>query len=137
MTDAEMDVEVAPWERMDPIWTLLAYRMARFASDMVRADLRSADGRVPITVRDQLLRATASVSANIGEGYSRATGRERARFYSYALGSTRESVTWYSTLMDELPSGVGAARIALLTRIRRLLLGLIRSSARAPRSSRP
>ncbi len=136
MTDAEIDVEVAlweatqpPWERKDPIWTLLAYRIARFALDSVRSDLRSAGRRVPPTVRDQLLRSAASIPANIGEGYSRATNRERARFYSYSLGSVREAISWYVALADELPGGTVADRVALLTRIRRLLLGLIRSSA--------
>jgi four helix bundle protein len=35
------------------------------------------------------------VSANIGEGYSRRSGRDRARFYEYALGSAREARDWY------------------------------------------
>lgn len=144
MTDAEIDVELAlwdtqqpPWERMDPLWSLVAYRLARYALDVVRADLRGAEGRITPSVRDQLLRATGSIAANIAEGYSRATARERARFYSFALGSTRESGAWYAAMMDELPSGVGTARIALLTRIRRLLLGLLKSAAQSPRFRRP
>jgi four helix bundle protein len=44
---------------------------------------------------DQLYEAVGSVSANLAEGYSRGTGKDRARFYEYALGSARESRDWY------------------------------------------
>ncbi|MFN8404533.1 MAG: four helix bundle protein [Anaerolineales bacterium] len=35
--------------------------------------------------------AVGSVGANISEGYSRSSGKDRARFYEYALGPARES----------------------------------------------
>jgi four helix bundle protein len=50
--------------------------------------------RRTIGLYDQLYRAAESISANLDEGYSRGTGRDRARFYEYALGSARESRDW-------------------------------------------
>ena len=48
-----------------------------------------------VSLADQLYRAIGSISANIAEGYSRGTGRDRARFFEYALGSAREGRDWY------------------------------------------
>ena len=44
-------------------------------------------------IKDQLLRASLSISLNISEGSGRRTPRDRARFYSIALGSLRETQT--------------------------------------------
>jgi four helix bundle protein len=132
MDDIAMDNELAAWddrqpawEREDPLWTLLAYRLARFALDLNLQDLRRARG-MPSDARDQLSRAVTSISANIAEGHSRNTVRDRARYYSYALGSARESGVWYASIADCLPEGVATARMAILSRIRRLLFGLVR-----------
>ncbi len=46
-------------------------------------------------VSGQLYAAVGSIAANLGEGYSRSSGRDRARIFEYALGSVRESMTWY------------------------------------------
>ena len=43
----------------------------------------------------QLYAAIGSIAANIGEGYSRSSGKDRARIFEYALGSVRESMIWY------------------------------------------
>jgi four helix bundle protein len=144
MDDAAIDAELAiwesaqpPWERADPIWSLVAYRLARYALDNAKGDLRGAGLRVPADARDQLLRSSASVVANIGEGYSRPTPRDRAKFYAYAVGSAREAVAWYQSVDDRLPGGVATARIIVLTRVRRLLLGLIQRSGDARWVARP
>ncbi|MBC7896698.1 MAG: four helix bundle protein, partial [Cytophagaceae bacterium] len=71
--------------------------MARFLSLVGAEDatrVRSAALRDATVV--QLLRAVDSISANIAEGYSRFSGRERARFYEIALGSAREAREWYA-----------------------------------------
>ena len=41
-------------------------------------------------LRDQLVRASSSVSLNIAEGYGRINIRDKKRFYKIALGSLRE-----------------------------------------------
>lgn len=74
---------------------------------------------------DQLYRAVCSVSANIAEGYSRGSGRERAHFYEYALGSARESRDWYFKSRKALGLPLAEHRMDLMTRIIRLLLTTI------------
>ena len=133
MADTTLEIEFrrwearqAPGERADPIWSLHAYRLARYLLDEARADVGSHNHRVSFAARDQLISCVASISANIGEGYSRQTQRDRARFYAYALGSAREAVSWYAAIGDALPTGTSAVRAAALTSIRRLLLGILR-----------
>jgi len=48
-----------------------------------------------VKLSSQLYEALGSISANLAEGYSRGTGKDRARFYEYSLGSARESRDWY------------------------------------------
>jgi four helix bundle protein len=138
MDDIAMDNELAAWddrqpafEKEDPLWSLLAYRLSRYAMALLRADLRHTR-RIDPETRDQLTRATSSIAANISEAYSRSTPRERSRFYSYALGSAREAGVWYASIADALPPGVPEARCAVLSRIRKLVFGLMRKGD-APR----
>ena len=107
----------------DSLWRMEVYRLALFVADLGYRDARKvAADRLLIGAADQLLRATGSVSANIAEGYSRGTGRDRARFYEYALGSARESRDWYYKLRLALGEEVALHRIDQLTQIIRLLL---------------
>jgi four helix bundle protein len=81
--------------------------------------------RRTLGLSDQLYRALGSISANISEGYSRGTGRDRARFYEYALGSARETRDWYYKGRDVLGEAVTGHRLDLLASIIRLLLKII------------
>ena len=74
---------------------------------------------------DQLCRALGSVSANVAEGYSRGTGRDRARFYEYALGSARESRDWPYKGRHALTESVVAHRLSFHTDVIRLRLAMI------------
>ena len=74
---------------------------------------------------DQLYRALGSISANITEGYSRGTGKGRALFYEYALGSARESRDWYYKSRHVLGEEVITHRLDLLTQVIRLLLTMV------------
>jgi len=78
-------------------------------------------------VAPQLVRATGSIAANIAEGYSRRSARDRIRFYEYALGSCAEAQSWYRTARRSLSGLVYEERLACLTSIRRLLLVMIRN----------
>src|SRR5438067_2166893 len=82
--------------KADSVWRVEAFRLALFAGDLGWHDtgklLASHQMR---SVADQLYRSLGSISANIAEGYSRGTSKERAHFYEYALGSARESLIWY------------------------------------------
>jgi len=102
------------------------YRLALLAADIGWRDITKLqkDHRT-ISLSDQLYRALGSVGANIAEGYSRGTGRDRARFYEYALGSARESRDWYYKARHLLGENVIQHRLELLTSIIRLLLTII------------
>jgi len=102
------------------------YRLALFACDIGWHDVSilAQDPRTR-SLADQLYRALGSISANIAEGYSRRSGKERARFYEYALGSAREARTWYYQGRHGLKEAVVAHRLHLLTQIVRLLLSII------------
>ncbi len=73
----------------------------------------------------QLYRALGSIGANLAEGYSRGSPKDRARFYEYALGSARESRNWYYQGRHVLGEDVVRHRLELLTRVIQLLLTMI------------
>ncbi len=81
--------------------------------------------RRTISLADQLYRSLGSIGTNIAEGYSRSTGRDRARFYEYALGSARESRDWYFKSRHILDETVIRHRLDLLTEVIRLLLTMV------------
>jgi len=89
-------------------------------------------------VSGQLYAAVGSIAANLGEGYSRSSGRDRARIFEYALGSVRESMTWYQSGERVLGADLVSARLDKLEEIRRLLLAIIpRERDRLIRPARP
>jgi hypothetical protein len=65
------------------------------------------------------------VRANIAEGYSRGTGKDRARFYEYALGSARESRDWYYKARFVLGEEVTEHRLSLMSNVIKLLLTMM------------
>jgi len=110
----------------DSLWKMEAYRLALFAADVGWHDVTtlSQDKRT-LGLSDQLYRALGSISANLAEGYSRGTGKDRARFYEYALGSARESRDWYHKGRHVLRKEVTSDRIHFLAQITRLLLTMV------------
>ena len=121
------------WERSvpqeitgDSLWKMEAYRMGLFVADVGWHDVTKLMGdKRALDLSDQLYRALGSISANLAEGYSRGTGKDRARFYEYALGSARESRDWYYKSRHILGETVTRHRLKLLTQIIRLLLTMI------------
>jgi hypothetical protein len=68
----------------DPLWTVQAYRLALFAADLGWYDVtKLMKDKRTMEIADQLYRALGSIGANISEGYSRAGGRDRVRFYGH------------------------------------------------------
>ncbi len=110
----------------DSLWKMEAYRLALFAADLGWHDVTklTADRRT-LDIASQLYRALGSIEANISEGYSRGSGRDRARFYEYALGSARESRGWYYKGRHVLAGPVTAHRLRLVTQIVCLLLTMV------------
>lgn len=110
----------------DSLWKMEAYRLALFASDIGWRDTtRLAQDARTLGLASQLYRALGSIHSNLAEGYSRSSGRDRARFYEYALGSARESRDWYFDARHVLAETVTSHRMRLLTEIIRLLLRMV------------
>ncbi len=106
----------------DSLWKLEVYRLGLYAADIAWHDAVSL-GRRPLArdLADQLYRAVCSISANIAEGYSRSTGKDRARFLEYSLGSAREARDWYYKARHTLRDEVVLHRIGFLTQIIKIL----------------
>ena len=63
--------------------------------------MRTNASRVrPANRRSSFVDAVLSISANIAEGYSRTSGRERAKFFEYANSSAREARDWLFKVRD-------------------------------------
>jgi four helix bundle protein len=131
--EESLTVKYEEWEqsipeaiKADSLWQVAAYRLALFLADVGWHDVsKLIQDRRTIGLSDQLYRAIGSISANIAEGYSRGTGKDRARFYEYALGSARESRDWYFKGRHNLGEAVTQHRLQLLTDIIRLLLTMV------------
>ncbi|MEL7363640.1 MAG: four helix bundle protein [Bacteroidota bacterium] len=112
--------------RKDALWRMQVYRLALYAADVGWDDVTALNrDRRTWSVADQINRALGSISANIAEGYSRGSGRDRARFYEYALGSARESRDWYFKARHVLGDAHTRERLDLLASIIRQLLVVI------------
>jgi len=118
--------------RKDALWRMTVYRLSLFLVDMGWEDVSILiKDRRAARIADQLYRALGSIGANIAEGYSRGSGRDRARFYEYALGSARESRTWYFTARHVLGEEVIEDRINRLSQIIKMLLTIIPKQRKA------
>lgn len=80
----------------DPLWKVEAYRLSLFLADIGWNDItKLVSDKRTMALSDQLYRAIGSIGANLAEGYSKSSGKDRARFYEYSLGSARETRGWY------------------------------------------
>ena len=112
----------------DPIWRRNDYRLAVYVADAAWAHVRQiSDAPAMRGIAEQLHRALGSISVNIAEGYSRGSGRDRVRFYEYALGSARESREWYWRSRHVIGDDVVDRQCRTLDSIVKLLLTAIPS----------
>lgn len=119
---AEVPVEITD----DPLWKMEVYRLGLFLGALAWHDALKLSLQPPTrALSDQLYRAAGSVSANTCEGYSRASSKDQARFYEYALGSARETRDWYFKSRHVLGSEVTAHRLQLAAQIIRNLLRMV------------
>ena len=88
----------------------------------------------PITeeIAGQLYAAVCSIEANISEAYSRSSGKDRAMPFEYALGSVRESMSWYKSATPILGATTVKDRRDRLEEMRRMLLAIIPRDAAEP-----
>ena len=121
MTYEEWERSVPGEIRADSLWKMKAYRLSLFISDLAWEDsgvlLREPRTR---SIADQLYRAASNISSNFCEGYSRGTGKGRALFYEYAVGSARETRDFYYKGRRAFSPEVITHLIALATTIIRL-----------------
>jgi four helix bundle protein len=109
----------------DPLFRMRAYQIAADLLEAAWHDAKKLSAE-PVTERiaGQLYAAVNSIAANLGEGYSRSSGKDRSRFFEYALGSARESISWYQGARPVL-GDVVFDRLDNLEEIRRLLIATI------------
>lgn len=122
----EWEQSVPDYLTGDPLWRLQVYRLALFCVDIGWVDVsKLGDDPRMKGLADQLYRSLGSIGANLAEGYSKSSGRDRARFYEYALGSDREARTWYFAARHILGEAVTHHRSGQLTSFICLLLTML------------
>jgi len=110
----------------DSLWKMKVYRLSLFLADISWGDISTLfnDERTK-RISSQLYRAIGSIGTNVAEGYSMGTGKNRARYYEYALGSAREARDWYYKGSHILNNEIIEHRFLILTEIIKLLLTMV------------
>ena len=106
----------------DPLWGLEVYRLGFFIADITWDDTETLF-KNPSTrgAADQIRRSLDGISANIAEGYSRSTGKDRARYFEYALGEAREARDRIYKIRHAMKAEVVLHRMKVLTQIIKIL----------------
>ena len=113
---------VPPEITEDPLWRLDVYRLSLFIADIGWEDVVLLNkNNLTRDAADQIIRSLNSISANIAEGYSRSTGKDRARYFEYSLGEAREARDRYFKVRRVLKPDVVLHRIRILTQIVKIL----------------
>jgi four helix bundle protein len=112
----------------DPLWHMKAYRLGLYGAAIGWTDVEILSRhRATRDIASQLFRALGSIPANLAEGFSRYSSRDRARYYEYTLGSTRESSAWYNSAERVLGREIVERRYVHLEHVRRLMLTTIKA----------
>src|SRR2546423_9932531 len=123
---ADQPAERAEGDRGDPLQRMRVYRLAcELVGDSWKDAERLTHHRTMEKVSGQLYAAVGSIAANLAEGYAHSSGKDRARIFEYALGSARESISWFQSAEPVLGRDVVARRVEKLDEIRRMLLAII------------
>jgi four helix bundle protein len=110
----------------DSIWKTTVYRQALFLGELAWFDVcKLAQVRQTLALSEQLYDSVGGISATICEGYSRASEKDQARFYEYALGSARETRDWYYKGRYVLGEIVADHRMKLTVHVIRQLLKMV------------
>ena len=115
----------------DAVWRLGVYRLALYAHALAYEDaaILARDGTTRL-VAGQVERSMGSIAANVAEGFSRNSRRDRARLYEYALCSAREAVVWYVGARNVLGEQRVLEVLEVLQHIRRQLITAVQDQRR-------
>lgn len=120
--DATLEDELS----RDPLHKMRVYQLARALRKEAWDDAEKLKAnRITAEIAGQLYRAVGSIKANLAEGYSRSSGRDRAKMFEYSLGSARETIEWYDSALPVLGEAILSQRQSTLLEIRKLLLAMI------------
>ena len=121
--------------RKAAVWKVRAFQIASYVAALAAEDARTLEGAARFArVVPQLVGAAGSIAANLTEGYSRLSRKERIKYYEYALGSANETSSWYQSAASGLAPNALEDRLTYLARISQLLLTMIRNERIALRS---
>jgi four helix bundle protein len=113
-------------DSQDPLSRMRVYQLA---GDLIPDCFEDAklvrEEAITAEIAGQLYEAVTSIEANISEAYSRTSGKDRALRFEYALGSVRESMSWYKSLKPVLGEDLVKNRRDRLEEMRRMLLAII------------
>ena len=110
----------------DPMHRMRVQQLAEgLMPDAFEDSQKLAAELVTSKIAPQLYAAVVGIEANIGEAYSRSSGKDRALRFEYALGEVRESMSWYKGSTPILGEEITEDRRTRLEEIRRMLLAII------------
>ena len=113
-------------ESSDPVANMRVYQLAYKLRPACLEDAEIIrENAITERIAGQLYTAVGSIPANLVEGYSRSSGRDRARIFEYSLGSARESIEWYRSSEHLLEPAIFHDRIDVLNEIARILIAVI------------
>ena len=119
-------VPISADDSQDPLFRMRVFQLAGEIIPECYEDAKLIRNE-PVTeeIAPQLYAAVCSIEANIAEAYSRSSGKDRALRFEYALGSVRESMSWYRSVKPVLGDERVKNRRDRLEEMRRLLLAII------------
>jgi len=113
-------------DSQDPLSRMRVYQLAgELIPDCFEDAKLVREEAITAEIAGQLYEAVTSIEANISEAYSRTSGKDRALRFEYALGSVRESMSWYKSLKPVLGDETVKDRRDRLEEMRRMLLAII------------
>ena len=113
-------------DSQDPIKRMRVQQLAEeLMPDAFEDAKKLAEEVVTEKLAGQLYAAICGIDGNIGEAYSRSSGKDRALRFEYALGETREAMSWYKGGRPVLGEEIAENRLNRLEEIRRMLLAII------------